>query len=209
MSRGLKYGIIFAIIVAIVAVIVYFTTGQTDPPTSDPSTTDPTTTDPTTTDEPDVPPDTTPVSNPVGQVKTVDDSQKIESQPWRDKNPGVVIKKLDGCGEAKTYDGNIDYEGPSRDNYANYCYNFIKSVECADKTCSVPQVFGACRDECTGRMNGGERMNKIGPGAGRITYAEYKAWRDKTAYPGSGAMTWNDHCAWKESASLFDNMHKC
>ena len=154
--------------------------------------------------------DTTPVDKPVGPVKTKADAVKIDNQSWRDQNPGTVIKKLGECGEAKTYDNNMVYDGPSGDNYANYCYNFIKSVECADKTCSVPQVFGACRDECTGRMNSGQRINQIGVGAGRITYPEYKAWRDKTAYPVSGKRTWNEHCTWKASqSSLSDNMVKC
>jgi len=152
----------------------------------------------------------TPVTNPVGEIKTVADSQEVESQVWRDNNRGAVIKDLGPCGDAKTFDPNKKYEGPSGDNYANYCYNFIKSTECADKTCSVPQVFGACRDECTGKMNSYNRMQQIGKGAERVTYPEYKAWRDKTPYPISNKTTWSEHCNWKNSqAKIPDNMVKC
>ena len=89
------------------------------------------------------------VKNPVGDIKTVEDSQLIESQEWRDKNPGATIKDVGGgCGELKTYDDNVTYPGASPDNYYNYCQNVIKTKECAIKNCSVPQIVGACRDEC-------------------------------------------------------------
>ena len=197
-SKGLLFAGV-AVVIVVVILIVYFTM---KPASEEP--------EPIVKKEEEEVVDTTPVENPVGPIQTKKDAEKIDNQSWRDNNPGVVIKNLGACGEAKTYDNNRVYDGPSGDNYANYCYNFIKSVECADKTCSVPQVFGACRDECTGRMNSGQRMSQIGTGAGRITYPEYKAWRDKTAYPGSGKLTWSEHCAWKAAqSSLSNNMVKC
>lgn len=193
-----------AVVIAVVVIIVYFTMKPATQSVKE----DVVDTTPVKKEEEVM--DTTPVEKPVGPIQTRDDAEKIDNQSWRDNNPGAVIKQLGTCGEAKTYDNNMTYDGPSGDNYANYCYNFIKSVECADKTCSVPQVFGACRDECTGRMNSGQRMSQIGAGAGRITYPEYKAWRDKTAYPGSGKMTWSEHCAWKGAqSSLGNNMVTC
>lgn len=203
---GLPLGLIFAglAVAAVVILVVYFSTRQAEK--DDQAEEDdraPRATAPVVRDS-------APVSNPVGTVRTVADAQNIDNQSWRDKNPGASIKNLGACGEAKTYDSNKVYEGASKDNYANYCFNFIKSVECADQTCSVPQVFGACRDECTGRMNSGQRMSQIGAGAGRITYPEYKAWRDKSAYPGSGKRTWAEHCAWKGTQqSLANNMVTC
>lgn len=206
MARSRSNILMFAGVAVVVILIVYFSMKSTGDDTPQ---TQPIVKKEEEEEEEEVV-DTTPVEKPMGPIQIKDDAEKIDNQSWRDNNPGAVIKKLGACGEAKTYDNNMAYEGPSRDNYANYCYNFIKSVECADKTCSVPQVFGACRDECTGRMNSGQRISQIGAGAGRVTYPEYKAWRDKTAYPGSGKMTWVEHCAWKAAQSSLDNnMIKC
>ena len=116
------------------------------------------------------------------------------------KDGGKTIVDLGAtCGEIKVFDPTKLYPGKSSDQYANYCNSMHSNRECQDRTCSVPLIMYACRDGCTDGLQASQRRAQIGKGAERITYQEYRAWKDGTPYPGSGESTWEEHCAWKDS----------
>ena len=115
------------------------------------------------------------------------------------KDGGKTIVDLGAtCGEIKVFDPTKLYPGKSSDQYANYCNSMHSNRECQDRTCSVPLIMYACRDGCTDGLQASQRRAQIGKGAERITYQEYRAWKDGTPYPGSGGSTWEEHCAWKD-----------
>ena len=72
-------------------------------------------------------------------------------QSWRDDNPGAVIADVSTeCATPKTFDASVSYEGPSSDNYYNYCHEMVisQSSTCKTELCAVDNVYGACKDEC-------------------------------------------------------------
>ena len=72
-------------------------------------------------------------------------------QSWRDDNPGAVIADVStGCVTPKTFDASVTYDGPSNDNYYNYCHEMVlsQSSECKKELCANNNVYGACRNEC-------------------------------------------------------------
>ena len=72
-------------------------------------------------------------------------------QAWRDNNPGAVIATVSpSCATPKTFNPNVKYEGPSEDNYYNYCHEMVLSQTpaCKVELCKNENVYGACKDEC-------------------------------------------------------------
>jgi hypothetical protein len=72
-------------------------------------------------------------------------------QSWRDDNPGAVIADVStGCVTPKTFDASVTYDGPSNDNYYNYCHEMVlsQSSKCKKELCANNNVYGACRNEC-------------------------------------------------------------
>ncbi|AFC35062.1 hypothetical protein OtV6_154c [Ostreococcus tauri virus RT-2011] len=72
-------------------------------------------------------------------------------QAWRDNNPGAVIATVSpSCATPKTFNPNVKYEGPSGDNYYNYCHEMVLSQTpaCKVELCKIENVYGACKDEC-------------------------------------------------------------
>ena len=72
-------------------------------------------------------------------------------QSWRDDNPGAVIADVSTeCATPKTFDASVSYEGPSSDNYYNYCHEMVisQSSTCKTELCAVDNVYGACKDDC-------------------------------------------------------------
>ena len=72
-------------------------------------------------------------------------------QSWRDDNPGAVIADVStGCVTPKTFDASVTYDGPSKDNYYNYCHEMVlsQSSKCKKELCANNNVYGACRNEC-------------------------------------------------------------
>ena len=72
-------------------------------------------------------------------------------QSWRDDNPGAVIADVSTeCATPKTFDASASYEGPSSDNYYNYCHEMVisQSTACKTELCANDNVYGACKNEC-------------------------------------------------------------
>ena len=72
-------------------------------------------------------------------------------QSWREDNPGAVIADVStGCVTPKTFDASVTYDGPSNDNYYNYCHEMVlsQSSKCKKELCANNNVYGACRNEC-------------------------------------------------------------
>ena len=126
-------------------------------------------------------------------------AQQAEQLDWVEDAGKTIVDLGATCGEVKVFDPTKLYPGKSRDQYANYCNSMHSNRECQDRTCSVPLIMYACRDGCTDGLQSSHRKAKIGKGAERITYAEYRAWKDGKSYPGSGASTWKEHCVWKDA----------
>lgn len=126
-------------------------------------------------------------------------AQKSEQVDWIKDGGKTIVDLGASCGEIKAFSPTKVYPGESNDQYANYCNSMHANRECQDRTCSVPLIMYACRDGCTDGLTHSERESKIGKGAGRITYAEYRAWKEGKTYPGSGASTWKEHCVWKDA----------
>ena len=80
------------------------------------------------------------------------DPRLVDNQSWRDNNPGVVIVDdvSTGCATATTFNPRRRYDGPSGDNYYNYCHQMVlsQSSECRKELCANSNVYGACRNEC-------------------------------------------------------------
>ena len=80
------------------------------------------------------------------------DPRLVDDQSWRDNNPGVIIVDdvRTGCAIPKTFNPRRRYDGPSSDNYYNYCHQMVlsQSSECRKELCANSNVYGACRNEC-------------------------------------------------------------
>lgn len=131
-----------------------------------------------------------------------DVAQKSEQIDWVKDGGKTIVDLGASCGEIKAFDPTRLYPGQSSDQYANYCNSMHSNRECQDRTCSIPLIMYACRDGCTDGLQASQRRARIGKGAERITYQEYRAWKDGTPYPGSGESTWEEHCAWKDSVGF-------
>ena len=128
-----------------------------------------------------------------------DVAQKSEQVDWIEDGGKTIVDLGASCGKIKAFSPIEVYPGESHDQYANYCNSMHSNRECQDRTCSIPLIMYACRDGCTDGLQSSHRKAKIGKGAERITYAEYRAWKDGKSYPGSGASTWEEHCVWKDA----------
>ena len=98
--------------------------------------------------EPKVEPKVEPEAAAVPKKK---DPPVENDQAWRDNNPGAVIATVSpSCATPKTFNPNVKYEGPSGDNYYNYCHEMVLSQTpaCKVELCKNENVYGACKDEC-------------------------------------------------------------
>ena len=128
MSRGLVIGGVVVLMLLVIGVIVYFMMGGNE--------------------EPEVDPTPAPEAAAVPKKK---DPPVENDQAWRDNNPGAVIATVSpSCATPKTFNPNVKYEGPSEDNYYNYCHEMVLSQtpSCKVELCKNKNVYGACKDEC-------------------------------------------------------------
>ena len=130
--------VLFIVLLGAGVGIYFFMSGEEEPPVTPPKV------DPVPAQVPAPVP--SPVPAPVPAPPPVKNDQS-----WRDNNPGAVIATFSTeCLPAKTFDKNVKYKGLSNDNYANYCYELVKSQSpsCRVEVCKNPNVYGACKDEC-------------------------------------------------------------